>query len=345
MPRKRITFIVIPPNDGAVREYKFAPRLIWIAGALSLLLMAALGYYSFHFHTTVDQSAILAELHQENTLLVNGLQLVRGEVGELEQVMADLADDDQILRAWLELPPLSDDERAAGIGGLELPADDMPEDYTHLSERKRALLEDMNSTIYRLQREAILQDESFELLSTLFKQGEEELKFMPAMSPIPKGTAWKSSEFGERPDPFTGLPAFHSGLDFAGRTGSPIYVTADGVVVYAYEHNLLGNTIVVAHDRVLTDSDGRRTTVPGVFRTEYGHLEKMLVKKGAWVTRGDQIGTMGNTGRSTGPHLHYAVRYQNWRHKRNRGYVDPEKFLMDWSGDDRVMGSMSRVDE
>jgi len=345
MPRKRITFIVIPPNDGAVREYKFAPRLVWIASAASLLLIAALGYYSFHFHTTVDQTAILSELAQENTQLVNGLQLVRGEVDELERVMADLADDDQILRAWHELPPLSADERAAGTGGRELPGDDRPEDYTRLPERKRALLEDMNSSIYRLQREATLQKESFELLSALFQQSKEELKFIPAMSPVPKGTAWKSSHFGNRPDPFTGEPAFHSGLDFAGRKGSPIYVTADGVVVYAYEHNLLGNTIVIAHNRVRTDSDGNRTTVPGVFRTEYGHLEKMLVKKGEWVRRGQQIGTMGNTGRSTGPHLHYAVRYQDWRRLRHRGYVDPEKFLLDWPRDDTVTGWMSRVDE
>ena len=132
MPKKRITFMVIPPNDGAVREFKFAPRLLWLAGATSLVLMAALGYFGFHFHTTVDQTTLLSELSRENAQLVIGLQRVRGQVADLEGAMANLAEDDQKLRAWHELPPLSADERAGGIGGRQLPGDDMPEDYTHL---------------------------------------------------------------------------------------------------------------------------------------------------------------------------------------------------------------------
>ena len=346
MPRKRITFIVIPPNDGAVREYKFAPRLLWLATAASVVLMAALGYYSFHFHTTVDQTALLSELHQENAQLVIGLQHVRTEVADLEGAMASLAEDDQKLRAWHLLPPLSADVRIGGIGGRDLPdADDMPEDYTRLPERKRALLEDMSATIYRLQRESLLQEESFELLTRKFNENAEELRFMPAMSPVPRLDAWKSSPFGKRRDPFTGDPAFHSGIDFAGRKGSPVYATADGVVVYAYTHIHLGNIVVIAHDRDQIDSEGNRTTVPGVYRTEYGHLEKMLVKKGEWVKRSQQIATLGNTGRSTGPHLHYAVRYQDRRRGGRRGYLDPEKFLLDWPKDETVSSSLGRTDE
>lgn len=345
MPRKRITFIVIPPNDGQVREYKFAARILWIGGLMAVALVAALGYYSVHFHTRVDQRALLSELRLENDQLVTGLDQSRRELADLEGLMAVLADDDQKLRYWHQMPPLTAEERLGGMGGFDTP-DDLPEDYTRLPVRKRNMLEDMSARIYRMQREARLQQESFELLSRKFQESEEGLKLIPAISPVPKDYTWKSSPFGRRTDPFTGLPAFHSGIDFAGRQGTPIYATADGMVVYAYEDVRLGKVVVVAHDPAEVGEDGKVVrTQAGIYRTEYGHMEKILVKKGDWVRRGQQIGAMGSTGRSTGPHLHYAVRYQDKRRSRNKGYVDPETFLLDWPKDDRVTGWLSRADE
>ena len=85
------------------------------------------------------------------------------------------------------------------------------------------------------------------------------------------------------------------------------------------------------------DKDGNVSYRPGILRTEYGHLNKLLVKKGDRVVRGQVVGLMGNTGRSTGPHLHYAVRYQDRRRGGASGYyLDPKDYLLDSDSDDRA---------
>ncbi|MFH1566967.1 MAG: hypothetical protein ABIL09_03140, partial [Gemmatimonadota bacterium] len=216
MPRRRFTFIVIPPNDGQVQEYRVAARLLWSAGLAVATLAVALGFFAFQYHTRVDQRSALAELRLENTQLTAVLDQAHRELGELEGRMAVLAEDDAKLRYWHQMPPLTSEERLGGMGGVDLP-EDLPEDYTRLPARKRSLLEDMSARIYRLQREARLQEESFELLTSRFQESEDGLKLIPAISPVPKDYTWKSSPFGRRKDPFTGLPAFHSGIDFAGR--------------------------------------------------------------------------------------------------------------------------------
>jgi murein DD-endopeptidase MepM/ murein hydrolase activator NlpD len=83
-----------------------------------------------------------------------------------------------------------------------------------------------------------------------------------------------------------------------------------------------------------------------MYRTEYGHLDKILVRKGQWVERGDVIGLMGTSGRSTAPHLHYAVRYQDRRRApRTKGYINPADFLLNWLDDDNISGYLASAGE
>lgn len=114
---------------------------------------------------------------------------------------------------------------------------------------------------------------------------------LPLAKPTDSGA--QSSGFGVRIDPFTGRPAFHSGLDFAGGLGTPIQVTAPGVVSFTGVRSGYGNTIEVDHG--------------GGFKTRYAHLSAIGVRVGQHVALGERIGAMGSTGRSTGPHLHYEV--------------------------------------
>jgi murein DD-endopeptidase MepM/ murein hydrolase activator NlpD len=104
---------------------------------------------------------------------------------------------------------------------------------------------------------------------------------------------WLTGTFGGRPDPFTGEPAFHQGLDIATEKGRAVYATANATVDSASYTAEYGNLIVLRHDFGLT--------------TRYGHLSKFSVKPGASVRRGDVIGYVGSTGRSTGAHLHYEI--------------------------------------
>ena len=114
---------------------------------------------------------------------------------------------------------------------------------------------------------------------------------LPLAKPTDSGA--KSSGFGVRIDPFTGRPAVHTGLDFAGGMGTAIHVTAPGVVSFTGVRSGYGNTIEIDHG--------------GGFKTRYGHLSAIGVKVGQHVALGERIGAMGSTGRSTGPHLHYEV--------------------------------------
>jgi len=325
MPEKRITFIVIPANDGQVREFRFPPSILLFGMLVFFCFVGALGYYGNGFYQKVDQEELVEALQDENGDLLRSMELTRKDMQHLAETMDQLIADDDLLRAYHQMEPLSADLRQVGIGGSE----DLPEDFTALSPEKRELVRELSSRIDYLKRMASLQQESFEEIERRYLEKEGDLEHYPTISPVRPGTAWKSSPFGERIDPFTGRKAFHSGVDFAGRKGTPIYATAAGVVSYAYTDLRLGKVVVIEHDIEEVNGEGEVYLRQGVYRTEYGHMDQVLVEKGQRVTRRQQIGTMGNTGRSTGPHLHYAVRFQDRRLGGHRGYKDPEDFILD----------------
>jgi murein DD-endopeptidase MepM/ murein hydrolase activator NlpD len=127
---------------------------------------------------------------------------------------------------------------------------------------------------------------------------------------VPNGKPLKykriSSNFGYRTHPVTKRKTFHAGLDLPAKHGTPIYAPASGAIVFANKKGHYGNFILIAH------SYG--------FKTAYGHLSRFAVKSGDYVSKGQKIGYVGSTGRSTGPHLHYEVRYL-------RKWLDPKKFM------------------
>jgi murein DD-endopeptidase MepM/ murein hydrolase activator NlpD len=122
---------------------------------------------------------------------------------------------------------------------------------------------------------------------------ERQEKLAAATPSIWPANGWLTGTFGGRSDPFTGEPGFHQGIDISTEKGQPVYATADGTVESASYSGDYGNLIVVRHDFGLT--------------TRYGHLSGFNVKAGAAVKRGDVIGFVGSTGRSTGAHLHYEI--------------------------------------
>jgi murein DD-endopeptidase MepM/ murein hydrolase activator NlpD len=128
------------------------------------------------------------------------------------------------------------------------------------------------------------------------KAREEKARLAPAVI-WPTGSKVITSSFGYRSDPFKGVSAYHSGIDIAGNIGDPVYAAMDGVVTSAEQMGARGKYIIIKHDNGL--------------ETWYMHLNGMIVSPGDKVTKGEQIGMLGNTGRSTGPHLHFQVVKQN----------------------------------
>lgn len=129
--------------------------------------------------------------------------------------------------------------------------------------------------------------------STLF-DARVKRKLMPTITPI--DASWSASSFGWRIDPITGQHALHEGIDFIADVGTPVFAAAGGVVVFAEYHSQYGNMVEIDHGND--------------FITRYAHASKLFVKVGEVVRRGRKVAEVGSTGRSTGPHLHFEVRYK-----------------------------------
>jgi murein DD-endopeptidase MepM/ murein hydrolase activator NlpD len=156
---------------------------------------------------------------------------------------------------------------------------------------EKGLIQQMRTDIERLQSEAISREESLSELEKLLQTKKEMLVHTPSIWPT---TGWVTSGFGFRTNPFTGLTQMHEGLDISNRMGTTVITPADGIISNSGNDLAVGKLLVISHGFGMT--------------SYYGHLNKILVKVGQKVKRGEKIAEVGMTGKTTGPHLHYEVR-------------------------------------
>jgi murein DD-endopeptidase MepM/ murein hydrolase activator NlpD len=164
----------------------------------------------------------------------------------------------------------------------------------------------MNMVSRLLNLETLSYNEIFETAESKV----DEIRHFPAIHPLNKEDINISSRYGYRRDPFTRKFTFHDGDDFSAKTGTPVYATANGRVRISKYYSTFGNYIEIDHG--------------SGYRTIFGHLSKRKVKVGEKVIRGQKIGEVGNTGRSTAPHLHYEIQH-------NKCSKDPKDFYFDIS--------------
>jgi len=184
---------------------------------------------------------------------------------------------------------------------------DAPEDLNTrlpLEEAHGTLIRDMHAQAQALDAAT---DKQALRISALLRDLENQIDHLAATPSIRPAAGWVTSRFGKRTSPFTGRPEFHPALDIAGELDTPILATGNGIVSFSGKKWLLGNTIIIDHGYGMI--------------TRYAHCEKLLKKQGDTVKRGDIIAHMGNTGRSTGPHVHYEVRL-------NGVPVNPERYIL-----------------
>lgn len=153
-------------------------------------------------------------------------------------------------------------------------------------------IEEFGQLLATLQQEMDARRDQLSVLEALLMQDSANRKFLPTLFPITDG--WYSSNFGWRIDPFTGQNSMHEGIDFTAETGTAIVAAASGKVIYAEWHPAYGKMVEIDHGNGLV--------------SRYAHSSAMFVKEGDLVVRGQKIGAVGSTGRSTGPHLHFEVR-------------------------------------
>jgi murein DD-endopeptidase MepM/ murein hydrolase activator NlpD len=179
------------------------------------------------------------------------------------------------------------------LGGAESGVDGQPAQIPNLT----AMVDDLQSQLAS-------REQQLGVLETMILTRELNKQVYPEGRPVQEG--WISSYFGERADPFTGYSAVHKGLDFAGPEGTKVTAVAAGLVTYAGDRSGFGQMVEINHGNGLA--------------TRYCHNEKLLVKQGDMVRKGQDLALMGSTGRSTGPHLHFEV-------LKNGTQVDPLRFI------------------
>jgi murein DD-endopeptidase MepM/ murein hydrolase activator NlpD len=227
-------------------------------------------------------------VRQETQNQRSQIQFFSARIEDLEKQLSKLKDFDKKIRIIANLERGQDVAPSMGMGGPS------PSDIRDkLTKEKDAdgLVQQMKSDIERLQSEAMSREESLSELEKLLQVKKEMLTHTPSIWPV---MGWVTSGFGFRTNPFTGLTQMHEGLDISNRVGTLVVAPANGIVSDVGSDNAVGRVVVIFHGFGMT--------------TRYGHLNKVFVKIGQRVKRGDKIAEVGMTGKTTGPHLHYEVR-------------------------------------
>jgi murein DD-endopeptidase MepM/ murein hydrolase activator NlpD len=290
MLSRRYTLLVADRTSGVVRRATFSARPV-IAVACAVVTLPVLIGAGAAWKAKSDVSAVYASqqaLEVENASYRAATEDLAGEIESLQAAINDIgarsALDPTVSRAMEKLPAVI---KARAMGGSAEKTAARPEEYA------KAL-----STL-------IAPDDTFSMIRNLLgslesrlidvRERVEKRNALAAATPsIWPSRGWLTSGMGERQDPITGEADFHPGLDIAGERGQAVYATAAGKISQSGWENGYGNVITIDHGFGL--------------QTRYGHLLKSEVKVGGRVNRGDLIGRVGNTGRSTGYHLHYEVR-------------------------------------
>ncbi len=300
----QLTLIVMGNETEPVRRFhvgrtRIRKLAIGAGAALALVVLAAVGLAIDYARLRIERPEVNA-LRTQAALQEGELVRLQERIARLDASFAELHELERKVRIIADLPPPEPEESAAseepdspegegdrpgGMGGYEeAPAGDEIGRLSLRVEPTRASLSDL---LVRLEAK------------------RERLASMPSIQPT---RGWITSGFGMRTSPFTGRRHFHKGLDIAADYGTQIIAPARGRVVFAGRKGALGRTLILDHGY------GTRTT--------FGHTQELFVEKGDLVERGMLIAAVGNSGRSTGPHLHYTVSVQGKA-------VDPQDFILD----------------
>ncbi len=291
----RITFYMLSARGTTPRSITLTKTLAASLVAFSLLILAALSAGIYDYYHLKTASLQNRHLKTQLSLRDDELSLQRKqirnfaqEINRLKTRLLALSEFERQIRIVAGLKVDDGQEGPLGIGGS------IPEDLAPgmaLSRKHTGLVREMHDQMDGLEMASRNQATGFENLMSALASRRNLLACKPSIRPA---DGIVSSGFGSRENPFTGLPEFHGGLDIANHKGTPVLATADGTVTFVGDKGPLGKMVVINHGHGIV--------------TRYAHIDKALKKQGDRVKRGDVVAQMGNTGRSTGPHVHYEVR-------------------------------------
>ncbi len=257
---------------------------LFLITALAFSIALIVGSYTF-FESPKERM-----LRNEISQYELQYQIMNDKLNNLQELVNEIADrDDNIYRVIFEAEPIPESQRKAGYGGVDRYAKLEGYDNSELLIETSRKLDKLASQLY-------VQSKSFDEVYEMARNKEEMLSRIPAIQPVNNIDLKRlSSYYGYRIDPIYKVKKFHAGVDFSAPRGTPIYSSGAGTVKKIHRSRRgYGNTVTIDHGFG--------------YETFYAHIKDINVTKGQKVTRGQIIGTVGNTGKSTAPHLHYEVR-------------------------------------
>jgi len=282
MGKKFLSLIIVPHSKSSYRTISLSKKTVkaflWGSLVLGILLAAATVDYVRIQVSRKTYRAMLAE----NLKQKESLAQYQASIGTLNKKVDSLEAYVKKLNIIAGIKS-QDVLKEVGIGPVSVPTGDDQVIAAPPSQIPAGNIQSINKKADDIQK-------NFDTLLNLFETKRAELATMPTISPT---VGWQTGHFGWRTDPFTQMQQFHRGIDIAGNIGNPVVATAEGIVLHLGQDKIFGRSILISHGGGLT--------------TFYGHLSKFLVREGQKVKRGDIIGELGNSGKATGPHVHYEV--------------------------------------
>lgn len=290
----KLTVVIIPGHGGSMLQWRLSA---WALGLIVALAVALLGACVLVLGTDLKQRADLAkaqELKQANLRVAADLAQGRAALMRVAVLESELR---HMLKFKNEKALL----KGQAVGG---PTDeDVKELAALLDDAPQAAVQRNEASMADLMSAAADREKRFDEIRRYVLKRSTLMAARPSAWPV---HGWISSGFGDRTNPVTAKAGFHTGVDIANDTGTPIRVTADGVVSFAGWEGGYGKLVVVNH------GNG--------YSTYYGHLSEIKAAVGRPLKRGDVVGLMGATGNTTGPHLHYEIRLYG-------AAIDPTKYM------------------
>jgi murein DD-endopeptidase MepM/ murein hydrolase activator NlpD len=312
MKGQTFTLMVVSGKQETVQRFQVHRGGVFMLGLSALLFILAVFGCVVHYGFLTPNVFEATQYRAENAELQKTLALLKRKMKDVDGKLSSLRFLDQDLRSRTDL---QGQRRKLAIGPLSTPADtntfprhelegfSFPIETAAGSELHKGLLVDH---INSLLQQSDLRLGSLRQLKEYYSEREALLASIPSIWP---SDGYFTSGYGHRRDPFTKLQIMHQGVDIAGPEGTPVVAPASGSIIFVGDAGGYGQMIAIDHGNGLI--------------SRYGHLSRTLVKMGGKVKRGDHIGAIGNTGRSTGPHLHYEVRIHGVA-------VDPIQYVLNW---------------
>ena len=295
MISNKLTILLVPQKDGKIFRVELSSFLIKTFVFLALISIIISAIISIDYFIIREKSKNQRKLERLLMLQTIKIQEINNQLLKKQTELENLEEFDRKLRLITGQQESTTRIRYIGNNSNGIGSEN-GDNFEQL---------DLNHKLRKLDLDTKLREISFFQLGAYLQERQDKLARTPSIRPT-KGHI--SSRFGKRIDPFTGKIKMHRGLDFSNRRYTPIYAPADGVVVNTFVNGGFGEFLVIDHGYDIV--------------TRYGHLAKYEVQVGQKVKRGDLIARIGNTGRSTAPHLHYEVLVDDQ-------HVNPEKYLLE----------------